>query len=343
MRIWIDLDNSPHVLFFEPIVRRLTALGHDVVLSARDRAQTLALCERKGLRVRRIGSDGGSTSLGKLASLAARSLRCRAFARRQRPDIALSHGSRSLTLAAWLLGIPVVTVYDYEKADYGLFNRLSRRILAPSLIPPRALEEIGLDLRKLRQYPGVKEEVYLAGRVASHEYRSFFEIADHEVLVVLRPPATSAHYHVRQTDRVYEATVRHLGSQKGLVVFLLTRTRRQIDQVRSLLRPGGVRLIVPEGVVDGPGLLTEADLVISAGGTMNREAAILGTPVYSVFCGLIGAVDRHFIDAGRMVQITEESEITRIALQRRPRASVVLPANPDLITAICEDILAATA
>src|SRR5207247_1793055 len=107
-----------------------------------------------GLRVERIGSHGGATSLGKLASIAARSLRCRAFAGRRRPNLALSHGSRSLTLAAWSLGIPVVTIYDYEKASYGLFNALSRRVLAPSLIPPQALQEIGLDLRKLRQYPG---------------------------------------------------------------------------------------------------------------------------------------------------------------------------------------------
>ena len=341
MRIWIDFDNSPHVLFFEPIVKKLTALGHDVVLSARDHAQTLALCEQKGLKAERIGSHGGSTSLGKLASLATRSWRCRAFARRRRPNLALSHGSRSLTLAAWSLRIPVVTIYDYEKASYGLFNALSRRILAPSLIPPRALQEIGLDLRKLRQYPGVKEEVYLAGSVASHDYRVSFGIAEHEVLLVLRPPATSAHYHVRRTDTMYEATVRHLSRQKNLVVVLLTRTRDQIQQARSLLEPGRVRLIVPDGVVDGPGLLMQADLVISAGGTMNREAAVLGTPVYSVFCGALGAIDRHFIDSGRTIQITQESELPRIIIRRRPQAGVAVPPNPELIAGICAEILAA--
>ena len=341
MRIWIDFDNSPHVLFFEPILGRLRFLGHEVILSARNYAQTLALCEQKGFEVKVIGSHGGRNRARKIVSLVSRAWQCRRFARRARPDLAVSHGSRALTVAAWSLGVPVVTLYDYEKASYSLFNRLSRRVLAPALIPPQALREIGLDLRKLRQYSAAKEEVYLAGHSSRLDFRGEFEVGHRDVLLVLRPPATQAHYHVPATDRLYEATLRDLNEKRDLIVVLLSRDSSQIDQARSVLRGSGVRLIIPDSVLDGPGLLLQADLVISGGGTMNREAAILGTPVYSIFRGTIGAVDRHFIECGRMIQIHDETDLGKISILRRRSIGVGLPPNPTLVDSICHEILTA--
>ncbi len=341
MRIWVDLDNSPHVLFFRPLLSRMSCLGHELVVSAREHAQTTALCEQHGLTVTRIGSHGGGGQAAKAVSLASRSWRCRMFAKRMNPQLAVSHGSRALTVAAWSLGIPVVTIYDYEKARYGLFNRLSRRVLAPALIPAEALRQIGLDLRKLRQYSGVKEEVYLAGHVPVCDYRKEFSVGPQEALVVLRPPATKAHYHVAATDRLYEDTLRYLSDQNDLVIILLSRDDSQIAEARSALNRSRARLIAPSSVLDGPGLMMQADLVISGGGTMNREAALLGTPVYSIFCGSLGAIDRHFIECGRMVHLQSASELRGISIQRRATASAPLAPNPDLVEWICREILAA--
>src|SRR3989441_12261419 len=162
MKIWIDLANSPHVLFFTPLVREFERRGVEVTCSARDFAQTLGLARMHGLRVESIGRHGGKSALGKAREIVARTAALRRFARTARPDIAVSHNSYAQALAARSLGIPFVTMMDYEHTPANhLGFRAATRILLPVVVQDRAVARYGASSRKVRRYSGFKEQVYL--------------------------------------------------------------------------------------------------------------------------------------------------------------------------------------
>lgn len=308
MRIWIDITNSPHVLFFEPIIADLVAAGHDVEVTARDYAQTLGLLERKRIPHTLIGRHRGKSRVRKAWGLLSRSLALIRFGRRRRFDVAFSHNSNDLSVAAWLLRIPHLIVHDYEHANlsYAVNARLATRILVPECIPTTAIVAHGARPESVGHFPGLKEHVYLSPDMpVAEDARSLLGVAEDAVLAVVRPPATMSAYHPFGNE-LFDEVLRRLGSDQRVRMVVLPRTPEQRAELAPTLPENA---LVPDRVVDGPSLIRAADLVISAGGTMNREAAALGTPAYTVFAGPLGAVDEDLIARGVLTRVERPDDV----------------------------------
>ena len=303
MRIWVDLTNSPHVLVMRPVIRALELRGAQVLVTARDFAQTLALCERLGIAHEAIGHHRGGRLAAKGAGLASRSFALAGWAKGRRLDAALGHGSNDVTVAAKLLGIPSATTFDYEwaKVQHSINCRLARRVVVPDAIPPDRLARYGATPGKLRRYPGLKEEYYLADFVPDAAVLEELGLDPAEPIAVVRTPPAVSLYH-RFEHPLFAQLLERLRDQAQVVV--LPRTP---EQRAELATAGGY--VVPERAVDAQSLVALADLVVSAGGTMNREAVALGTPVWTTFEGRLGAVDERLIAEGRLRRLMRAEDV----------------------------------
>src|SRR6267378_981386 len=330
MRVWVDFTASAHPLVFRPLVERLQAQGHDVEITAREYAQTLQLIESHGMTATVIGHHGGRSAVGKARQLRARLKALRAWAKPRGFELALAHGSHELTMTARRLRIPSSTTFDYEWAwlQHQLGCRAATRVVVPDSIPPERLKSYGAVPPKLQQYPGLKEEYYLSDFEPDESVLTDWSIDPARVLVVLRPPPDVSLYH-RHSNPLFPMTLEHLGRSDDVHAFVIPRTEEQRDFVKSLALPS---VIVPERAVDAQSLIALADLVVSAGGTMNREAAALGVPVYTTYGGRLGGVDEQLIREGRLRPLTdpraldlhkrERTEDTRV--RRDPQAMLDL-------------------
>jgi uncharacterized protein len=309
MRVWVDLTNSPHVLVMRPLIEAMRAHGHEVEVTARDYAQTLALCERFGISHTAIGRHRGGRLAPKGLGLISRSGALARWAHDRDFDVAMGHGSNDVSVAAALLRIPAATAFDYEYAaqQHHVNCRLCRVIVVPELIPPERLARYGATPRKLRRYPGLKEEYYLADFEPDEAVLGELGLERERPLVVVRTAPEVSLYH-RFDNPLFRRVLERL-AREGTQAVVLPRTRAQRDELR-----GVGRFVVPDRVVDTQSLVAFADLVISAGGTMNREAVALGTPVYTTFEGRLGAVDEALLEEGRMRRLTDPAEL---GLERR--------------------------
>jgi uncharacterized protein len=307
---------SAHVLVFRPLIRILRARGDTVEITARDYAQTLQLLELHGLEAEVIGRHGGRSRLGKARQLTRRLGALRRWAKGRGFDVALAHGSHELTMTARRLGIPSSTTFDYEWAwlQHQLGCRAATRVVVPDSIPPERLAKYGARPPKLLQYAGLKEEYYLADFEADRSLLERFGVDQRRVLVVLRPPPDVSLYH-RHSNPLFPQTLEHLGRHQDVHAFVLPRTEEQRQFVARLDLPS---VILPERAVDAQSLIALADVVVSAGGTMNREAAALGVPVYTTYGGRLGGVDEALIHDGRLVPLTDPR-----ALDLRKRGGAV--------------------
>jgi predicted glycosyltransferase len=304
VRVWIDITAPAHVLVFRPLIKILRGRGDEVAVTARDYAQTLQLLELHGLKADEVvGRHGGRSRLQKARQMTHRLGALRRWARSRDFDVALAHGSHELTISARRLGIPSSTTFDYEFAtlQHQLGCRAATRVVVPAAIPPERLRPYGVRPPKLVQYPGLKEEYYLADFKPDRSLLERLGVDPARVLVVLRPPPDVSLYH-RHSNPLFPQTLQHLGRSEDVQAVVLPRTEEQREYVRGLELPS---VIVPDGAVEAQSLIALADLVVSAGGTMNREAAALGVPVYTTYGGRLGGVDEELIRDGRLKPLTD--------------------------------------
>jgi uncharacterized protein len=309
MRIWVDLTNSPHVLVMRPLIEAMREDGHEVEVTARDFAQTLELCERFGLEHTAIGRHRGGRLAGKAAGLVSRSLALVRWARGRRFDVAVGHGSNDVSVAAALLRVPSATAFDYEwaAAQHHVNCRLARVVMVPKAIPPERLDRYGAR-GKVRAYAGLKEEYYLADFEPDPAVLAELGLERDRPLVVVRTPPEVSLYH-RFENPLFRRVLERLAAGDARTV-VLPRTDGQREEIARL-----GDFVVPAHAVDAQSLVAYADLVISAGGTMNREAVALGTPVFTTFEGRLGAVDEALLREGRMLKLDDPGQIE---LRRRP-------------------------
>jgi predicted glycosyltransferase len=310
VKIWVDLTNSPHVLVMRPVIAELEARGHEVEVTARDFAQTLELCERFGIAHTAIGRHRGAGLLDKARGLLARSAALARWARPRRFDRAIGHGSNDITVAAALLRIPSATTFDYEwaKVQHTVNCRLATGVVVPEAIPPERLYRYGAR-NKLHRYPGLKEEYYLYDFAPDPAVLATLGLDPAAPIAIVRTPPAVSLYHRFEND-LFGAVLDRL---RGEQVVVLPRTAQQRSELAAA---GG--FIVPERAIDAQSLIAYADLVVSAGGTMNREAVALGTPVFTVFEGRLGAVDEALIATGRLRRLTRAEDVE---LVKRPQDS----------------------
>jgi predicted glycosyltransferase len=317
MRIWIDLANSPHVPFFRALIPEFVARGHQVEITARDFAQTVELATNAGLTPHVIGGHGGGSFTGKAGNLVGRAGALRKWARDRGFDLALSHNSYAQIAAAASLGVKAVTLMDYEHQPANhLAFRLAARVIVPRAFPAAELKKYGASTRKVRRYEGTKEDVYLADFAPDPAFPKVLRqlgVASEDVLVVVRPPAREALYH-RFENELFDELLFDLSSRPGVKIILLPRsdTQRADYEQRKFHN-----LIMPHVALDGANLIAAADLVVSAGGTMNREAAALGVPAVSVYAGKWAAIDEELVNEGRLQRIGSREGVTALVISKK--------------------------
>jgi len=320
-KIWIDLDNTPHVPFFEPIIDELKAHGFPLLLTARDAFQVYDLADKKGMQYIRVGRHHGKHRLIKAAGLMYRSLQMAPIVLREKPLLAVSHGSRAQILLGNCLRIPTLMLEDYEFSTFPPFMRPTF-LMAPAVIPDASLPCRDGHILK---YPGLKEDVYAWKLHPDWNALKELGLGKSDLVVTVRPPATEAHYHNPESEALFETFMDWACETSGVKVVLLPRNKRQGDLIRHGWPQWFVdgKTVVPAHVLDGMNLIWHSDLVVSGGGTMNREAAALGVPVYSIFRGAIGAVDNDLKARGRLVLVETPEQVRRkIDLRRRPRKAI---------------------
>jgi predicted glycosyltransferase len=322
--IWIDLDNSPHVPFFLPIIDELQNRGYRVILTARDSYQVCELLEFHHISCRVIGGHWGKNRVLKIFGTLLRAAQLMPLIMRKKIDLAVSHGSRAQLLCSFVLRIPTIAIADYEfTAKVGSLK--PDWIFLPHFISDSSTQSAR---KQVMKYPGLKEDVYIPRFRPDPSLKSQLGLKPSDLVVTVRPPATEAHYHNPEAEGLLDAALRMLVEHSTVRVILLPRNDRQDKVLRKDWSEWikARKIIIPERVVDGLNLIWFSDLVISGGGTMNREAAALGVPVYSIFRGRIGGVDGYLAKSGRLVLIENVDEIrSKVVLKRRN------PANQSLL------------
>jgi uncharacterized protein len=309
VRVWVDLTNSPHVLVMRPLIDAMRADGHQVEVTARDFAQTLELCQRFGIEHTAVGHHRGGRVASKALGLASRSLALARWGRGRRFDVAMGHGSNDVSVAAKLLRVPSATAFDYEwaTAQHQVNCRLARAVVVPDAIPPERLERYGAR-GKIHAYPGLKEEYYLADFEPDPAVLGELGLDRERPIVVVRTPPEVSLYH-RFENPLFGKVLDRL---RGTQTVVLPRTPAQRAELGEF--------IVPEHAIDAQSLVAYADLVISAGGTMNREAVALGTPVFTTFEGRLGAVDEALLREGRLRKLDDPGQIQ---IERKPASEAL--------------------
>jgi uncharacterized protein len=333
MRIWFDMTASAHPVVFRPVIQRLRERGHEVSITARDYAQTLGILDRYGLDYTAVGRHAGASRPRKVMALAQRTTKLHRWARGSF-DLAVAHGSNDLALAAAWARIPAVNMFDYEFAiqQHHIGCRLARRVITPDAIPASRLARFGATGEKLLQYPGLKEEYYLADFQPDPDILDRLGVDTSRVVVVVRPPPDVSLYH-RKSNPLFPRVLSYLGDREDVQAVVLPRTAAQRQTVLSLSLPS---VIVTDGAVDAQSLIAASDLVVSAGGSMNREAVALGVPVYTTYGGRLGGVDESLIRSGRLRPLTDARALE---LEKRTETRDWPRRDPNVIV---EMILSAT-
>jgi hypothetical protein len=337
-KIWIDIDNSPHVPFFKPIMRELENRGFEILLTARDTYQVCDLLKFHQLSCKVVGWHYGKNKLLKVLGNCLRTAQLLPMAAKVRPDLALSHGSRAQILTGTVLGIPTIMMHDYEHSTKTGFVE-PNWTLTPEIIPNTTMN--GKPGRTLT-YPGLKEDVYIPQFQPDPSILQELGISSDEIVVTLRPPATEAHYHNPEADELFVAALELFSAHPNIRAVTLPRSVRQAAELKQrwadLIASG--QMIIPASPVDGLNLIWFSDLVVSGGGTMNREAAALEIPVYSIFRGKIGAVDRYLADSGRLMLLESVEDVrTKIQLRRREKPLEMRIPRPEAMRRIVEAIV----
>ncbi|HEU4835556.1 MAG TPA: DUF354 domain-containing protein [Pyrinomonadaceae bacterium] len=326
MRLWIDLANSPHVPFFKALTKRFVAEGHEIEVTARELAETIPLAHAAGFAPAVVGAHGGRAMSKKAGSIASRAWALAGWARKRKFDLAISHNSYSQILAARLLGLKTITMMDYEHQPANhLAFRLASRIIVPASFPSERLWRYGARVGKVRRYHGTKEDVYLADFQPDPAFGvrlCELGVNADNVLVLVRPPAHDALYH-RFQNTLFDEALTMLRSRENVQVILLPR-----NEAQRTAYAGRERIIIPAEPLDGANLIAASDLVISAGGTINREAAALGVPAASIYAGQWAAVDEELVKEGRLQRISTIADLQKLPIQKKlaikPRRSVAV-------------------
>lgn len=307
MKIWIDIDNAPHAQVMEPVIKELRNRGNEILVTARDYGQTVEMLEMKNIPYQLIGKHPGRSTLLKVFFLFYRMIKLYLWALDKRIDLAFSHGSRSMILPARFLGIPVVVMYDYEYISDFLFRKFAKVIFMPQIANDGSNE-------KVIDFPGLKEELY----IWEHDYDNHWDrnmvLDEEKIIVILRPPASMAHYHSPEADKIFKKLLDRVSEEKNIECILIPRTRAQGESIEKLVENCD-NITVPSRALDAISMFKKADVLVGGGGTMNREAALMGVKVFSIFQGKKGKIDRWLEEKGRLQFIESVEDVDKIELK----------------------------
>lgn len=333
--IWFDLDNSPHVPLFRPILAELRERGETVFVTAREFAQTKDLLSFWGIEHTMVGAHGGKSKVRKVLNLLERSSALMRAVPKRGISLAVSHGSRAQLVAAKRMLIPSILMLDYEYTENRIFNLLARHLLVPAAIPDKRLVEAGFRMKKVIRYEGFKEEIYLKDFVPDPGFRKVIGVENERILVTIRPPSMTGNYHEVRSEGLYRQALRHCAAHPNVHCLIVNRTPAELAIIPDELRRDG-RVTLLSKPVDGLQLLWHSDVVISGGGTMNREAALLGVPTFSIFTGRRPYLDEHLQSQGRLTFIETTEQVGSIPFSKRVIPTQYVASNKGLAATLTE-------
>jgi hypothetical protein len=337
---WFDLDNSPHVQIFRPVINNFRKNGTGCLVTARDFAQTKQLLEMYDMPHALIGEYGGKNTIKKIINLYDRSTRLKNFVHGKDISLAVNHGSRSQAVAAKRARIKSVTMVDYEYTEIKIFNYYADYILVPLVIPYHRLKEAGFNMKKVIRYGGMKEDIYLNGFKPDENFREKIGIRDDEILAVLRPPSTTSNYHDPESEYLLVEVIEKILKTKNTKIIAATRMAPD-RQIISEKFPGNDRIVFLDKPVDGLQLLYAADLTLSGGGTMNRESSLLGTKTYSFFTGRRPFIDENLANNGMLEFISGDHDIDKIEVKKHSGEKEIT-VSENTLGEVCEILRAVT-
>jgi len=336
MNLWIDLDNAPHAPLFRPLIAAWKRDGVNLLVTVRDFQGTLELCRLWGMDHVTVGRHGGAGKLGKLTNLVERAAQLRRAAKSFRPDLAVSHGSRTQIVAAKWMGVPSVVMLDYEYTEAFFFKRLTRSILMPAAIPSERLKQCGFPLPKVVRYSGFKEEFYLPQFKPDSGFRASMGMPEDRILLTIRPPAMTANYHNPTSERIVLDLLDRALADPAVFPLVVSRTKADRGLIAKRF---GSRVRFLEKAVDGLQLIWASDVFVSGGGTMNREAALLGVPTYSIFTGRKPYLDEHLAAQGKLTFVDTPGKVGLVRFEKRTIPAEVPKFNPGLAETVARMIL----
>jgi uncharacterized protein len=312
--IWIDFENSPHVWVFKEIIKRLESNGIKVLITARDFAQTIELCKYLGIHFEPVKGKKAKSSFGKLFSVTKRALALKKYLIKNnlKPGLAISHGSRSQSLAAYFMKVPSITLDDYEFSFSG-FNRFAKIILTPFAIDKNQWGEYE---DKVVNYPGLKENLYLCNN-ENYANHKFDEIGKNKINIIFRPESSTSHYKSDRSTYLQENIIDNLFTSENIIVILIPRDSSQKKYFVEKFKKLSINYFIPEKVLNGPALIWNCDALVGGGGTMTREACVLNVPSYCFFGGRIGGVDEYLIKQGKLFMVENDEDINKIKFVKR--------------------------
>jgi predicted glycosyltransferase len=319
--IWFDLDNSPHVPLFRPVIKILEAKNIPYKITARDFAQTLALLKLWNIEHIPIGGHGGKNKIKKILNTYHRSSQLKKFAKDYNFSLAVSHGSRSQLIAASRLKIKSLLMLDYEYTETGIFNYFADYLLIPALIPDERLASCGINLKKVIRYNGFKEELYLSSFAPDPEFRKSINVPEERFLTVIRPPGMTGNYHDEKSEALLIKAIEYFSSFDNLTCLIIARTEKDRSYILSKIKLKENTKFL-EKAVDGTQLVYAADIFLSGGGTMNRESALLGTKTYSIFTGRRPYLDEYLAGKGRMSFIENGGQVENIKIEKKTKSEI---------------------
>jgi predicted glycosyltransferase len=343
MRIWVDFENTPHVLILKPIIEELQRRNHQVFITARDCSQTIELANFFKMNAYRISHHHGKKTINKVLGHISRILRLILYSRNKDISVALSHGSRSQIIAAGILKIPTFVMWDYEYASLSFIHRFINRLVVPEVLSPEVFDH-RIDPSKMINYPGIKEDIYVANLINNGSNLQELPLDPDKIIITIRPPAIDAHYHHHRdgSNELFLETLKYFSDFNNTTIIVLARTKFQQEEIAKCIKKNGNsnNIIFPTKAQNGIVLIWNSDILIGGGGTMNREAAVLDIPVYSIFQGKLGAVDRYLNETGRLKIIQSKQDLKKIKLIKRQRPpKPQLKENKELIAFIVNKIL----
>jgi len=317
MKVWIDIDNAPHVNFMEPIVQGLKEKGIETIVTARDYAQTIPLLRMKQIEFK--GIDGDYT-LPRAVYTLQRAYRLYKYLKYFNIDVGFSHGSRSMAIAGRLLRKKMVITFDYEYVEHRIFNLFATKLLLPEVLSGNSLGELGYNIKKVGFYPGYKEEVYLSDYITDQLFPKELKIDSKKIVITARPPASKSHYFSDKINILFWKAIKYVSKEPSVAVYITPRYSDSINNIEAISKNLSKNITVLKKPVNGLDLLWHSDLFVGAGGTMNREAAFLHTPSYSLFYKK-GGIDKSLEDKGLLHFIHSVDDIGKIKLEKKQKVA----------------------
>ncbi len=339
--IWFDFDNAPHVPVLLPIVNEMRNRGYETILTARDKSETKELLFLNDEKFKVISKSFPKNRFLKIYYTFERALKLIYYLKKsinKRINLSVNHGSRSALVASWLIRISSVTLADYEYANSIFGNIFATKILIPELFSKDRLKEAGILISKVDFYPGIKEQIYINSNFKKENILESFGIDKSKIIITFRPPALTAHYHNPKSEIIMREIFNKISRYKDKIfIIILPRSKKQSEDISNFVRRQSIPYLIPEKPLIGVDLILSSDLVLGGGGTMTREAAVLGVPSYSFFKGPKGAVDEFLEKNGRLIFIDSILNIENLHFEKKQKEMNILQGNQKkIISSICD-------